>query len=228
MHKSLNFAELAAAGVGQVLCCDLDTVFLGDVEQLFDRYAGRDVVGREEVHSGRSVHGADATFIDERLLAHVAGHLGRTVVPPLNTGVVLYSQRAVKRLAGAMSVFVDDVWRLLCGMTIEGYPNSGVADDPVFEWMPAVRRGADRSDLARALPYPSSNAWLVEEVAWWLALGAVPDLSFGDFSPLDVAQSNEFLAASPTQSPWTICHYFSRNLGEIVGWLQRSSLAAAV
>ena len=27
LHKNLNFGELAAAGAGQVLCCDLDTIY---------------------------------------------------------------------------------------------------------------------------------------------------------------------------------------------------------
>ncbi len=56
----------------QVLCCDLDTIFFTDVEVVFDRYAGPDVVAREEVYSGRSIHGADRAFIDEPLLEHLA------------------------------------------------------------------------------------------------------------------------------------------------------------
>src|SRR5918995_6755422 len=62
LHKNLNFAELAAAGVRQVLCCDLDTIFFTDVEFIFERYAGPHVVAREEVYSGRSIHGADCAF----------------------------------------------------------------------------------------------------------------------------------------------------------------------
>jgi hypothetical protein len=225
VHKGLNFSELAAADFDQVLCCDLDTLFLGDVDALFDRYGGPDVVAREEVHSGRSVHGADPTFIDETLLAYIARHGGRTFIPPFNTGVVLYNNRVVHRLAAAMPTFVDDVWRLLCGLTIEGFPNAGIADDPAFEWMPTVRRDANRMDLARALPVPSNNAWIVEEIAWWLALGSVPRLTYADFSPTDVAQTNEFSAAAPDRSSWTVCHYFSRNLTAMSNWLHQSALA---
>lgn len=227
VHKGLNFAELAAADFGQVLCCDLDTVFLGDVDVLFDRYGGPDVVAREEVHCERSIHGADPTFINETLFVYIASHLGRKVVPPFNTGVVLYNNRVVRRLADVMSTFVDDVWRLLCGLTIDGFANAGTADDPAFEWMPAVRRDADRIDLSRALPVPSNNAWIVEEIAWWLTLGSVPGLTYGDFSPHDVAQTNEFIVAAPDRSTWTVCHYFSRNLAAIAGWLNHSTFAEA-
>jgi hypothetical protein len=227
VHKGLNFSELAAADFNQVLCCDLDTLFLGDVDVLFDRYGGPDVVAREEVHSGRSVHGADSTFIDEALLAHIARHVGRTFIPPFNTGVVLYNNRIVRRLATVMPTFVDDVWRLLCGLTIDGFPNAGTADESVFEWMPAVRRDADRLDLARALPVPSNNAWIVEEIAWWLALGSVPGLTYADFLPTDVAQTNEFAMAAPERSSWTVCHYFSRNLAALSAWLYQSALARA-
>jgi len=47
LHKKLNFAELAAAGTEQVLCCDLDTIFFTDVDVVFDRYTGPDVVARD-------------------------------------------------------------------------------------------------------------------------------------------------------------------------------------
>ena len=80
---------------------------------LFERYAGPDVVAREEVYSGRSIHGADCAFIDEPLLERLAGHLGRAVVPPFNLGVVLYNHGVVARLAGIMATFLDDAWRLM-------------------------------------------------------------------------------------------------------------------
>jgi hypothetical protein len=221
LHKNLNFAELAAAGVGQVLCCDLDTIFRTDVDVVFDRYAGPDVVAREEVYSGRSIHGADHAFIDELLLKRLADHLGRAVVPPFNLGVVLYNNGVVRRLAGIMSTFLDDVWRLMSGLTVRGFPNADAAGSASFPWMADVRRLASDVDRQRALPFPSNNGWIVEEVAWWLALGAVPGLTRADFAPHDVAQNGEVLGTPLDRSTWAICHYYSHNLTRVVEWLRR-------
>lgn len=225
LHKHLNFAELAAADVDQVLCCDLDTIFLGNVDGLFDRYAGPDVVAREEVYSGRSLHGADRAFIDESLLGHIARHLGRAGVPPFNLGVVLYNNGSVGRLARVMSTFIDDTWRLMTGLTVGGFPNTEVAGGVSFPWMAAVRTHASHADRQRVLPFPSNNGWLVEEVAWWLTLGSVPSLTFADFSPQDVAQNGEVLSTPLDRSTWMLCHYYSHNLARIVEWLEQSALA---
>lgn len=220
LHKNLNFAELAAAGVEQVLCCDLDTIFFTDVEAVFGRYAGPDVVAREEVYSSRSVHGTDRAFIDEPLLEHLARHFGRAVVPPFNLGVVLYNHGVVGRLTAVMSTFLDDAWRLLTGLTVREFPNSHVADGATFPWMDDVRRHASDADRQRALPFPSNNAWIVDEVAWWLALGSIPCLTRADFDARDVAQNGEVLGTPRDQATWALCHYYSHNLTRVVEWLQ--------
>jgi hypothetical protein len=226
LHKNLNFAELAAAGVRQVMCCDLDTIFFTDVEDVFERYAGPDVVAREEVYSGRSIHGADCAFIDEPMLERLAGHLGRTVVPPFNLGVVLYNHGVVARLAGIMATFLDDAWRLMTGLTIREFPNSDVAGNASFPWMADVTRRASDADRQRALPFPSNNGWIVEEVAWWLALGSIPGLTRADFAACDVAQNGEVLATPRNHAPWALCHYYSHNLARVVEWLWSSRAAA--
>jgi hypothetical protein len=226
LHKSLNFAELAAAGAQQVLCCDLDTVFFADVGVLFDRYAAHHVVAREEVYSRRSHHGADHSFIDEALLEHIAAHLGRAVVPPINLGVVLYNHGIVAQLAAVMPTFLDDAWRLMTGLAIHGSPNVGAAGNNPFPWIADVARLADGADRQRAVPFPSSNGWIVEEVAWWLALGSMPGLQQADFSALDVAQNGEVLSTPREQAPWVMCHYYSHNLERVIEWLQRQPSSA--
>lgn len=220
LHKNLNFAELAAASTQQVLCCDLDTIFFADVEVVFERYAGPDVVAREEVYSGRSVHGADSAFINEPLLERLASYLGRTVVPPFNLGVVLYNHGVGARLAGIMATFLDDAWRLVTGLTIHEFPNSDAAGDASFPWMADVTRRASVADRQRALPFPSNNGWLVEEVAWWLALGSIPGLTQADFAACDVAQNGEILATPRDRAPWAVCHYYSHNLERVLEWLR--------
>jgi hypothetical protein len=227
LHKSLNFTELAAVGAQQVLCCDLDTVFFADVATLFDRYAGPHVVAREEVYCGRSRHGADRSFIDEPLLEDIAVHLGRAVVPPINMGVVLYNHGIVAHLAAVMPTFLDDAWRLMTGLTMAGSPNVDVAGNASSPWLADVAQRADETDRQRALPFPSSNGWIVEEVAWWLALGSLPGLQQADFSALDVAQNGEVLSTPPEQAPWVMCHYYSHNLERVIEWLQRQPSNAA-
>jgi hypothetical protein len=226
LHKGLNFAELAAAGAQQVLCCDLDTIFFSDVELIFERYAGPDVVAREEVYSSRSLHGADRNFIDEALLEQVAGHLGRSVVPPTNLGVVLYNHGVVARLAAIMPTFLDDAWRLMTGLTMPGFPNVDVAGGASFAWMVDVRRHTSDSARQRALPFPSNNGWIVDEIAWWLALGSVPGLTYADFSTQDVAQNGEMLSTPCHQAPWALCHYYSHNLERVLEWLARHPSSA--
>jgi hypothetical protein len=228
LHKHLNFAELAAAGAAQVLCCDLDTVFFGDVARLFDHDTNAHVVAREEVFSSRSAHGADRAFIDEPLLAQTAHALGRATFAPINLGVVLYNHGVVSHLAQVMPTFVDDAWRLMCGLTMPGWPNAhaaGRADQ--FAWMSDVRRRAGDADLARALPFPSNNGWIVEEIAWWLALGSIPGLTQADFRACDVAQNGEVLSTPPDRAAWVMCHYYSHNLGRVVEWLQQPQAQAA-
>ncbi len=193
LHKFLNFRELARTGARQILFCDCDTVFFDDVERLFDRYGDADVVAREEVHSGRSIHGVDRTFIDEPLLARIAAADGAAVVPPFNLGVVLFNHGVWRELARLDALIVDSAWRLTAG----------------------------------ALPFPSTNWWILDEVALWLALGHVPRVRTADFAPGDVAQNGEFARTDPRAAGWILCHYYSQNMHRIEAWLAGELAARA-
>ena len=192
LHKFLNFRELARTGARQILFCDCDTVFFSDVEALFDRYGDADVVAREEVHSSRSIHGVDRTFIDEPLLARIAAADGAAVVAPFNLGVVLFNHDAWHRLGPLDALILDYAWRFKAG----------------------------------ALPFPSTNWWILDEVALWLALGHAPGLRTADFLPSDVAQNGEFMRADPRGAGWVLCHYYSQNMGRIDAWLAGERAAA--
>ncbi len=221
LHKFLNFRELSAAGASQVLFCDCDTVFFRDVEELFDSYGGADVVAREEVHSGRSPHGADRAFIDEPLLASLASMDGAAVIAPFNLGVVLFNNRVTRVLTALDWVIVDYAWRFVMWMAM--HPASGAAARyGEFAGVQAVRGLASANDVARALPFPSVNRWILDEVAFWLALGHVGGLRTADFDPADVAQNGEFAAAEATAPGWVLCHYYSQNTGRLSAWLRRN------
>lgn len=219
LHKFLNFEALADAGYDQVLCCDLDTVFGGDVGRLFERYgAAATVVAREEVHSGRSPYGADATFIDERLLIHVGAGLGVSPLPPFNLGVVLFNRPNWRHLAALEDTFLDIAWRFATWMAL--HPVDATSTYAEFQgWHEAVA-SMTTHDVERALPFPSSNRWILDEAALWLALGHLPGVTAADFSPHDVAQNGEFAHSDPAAPGWTLCHYFSHSLDRVEDWLE--------
>jgi hypothetical protein len=225
LHKFLNFRELATAGASEALFLDCDTIFFDDVERLFDRYAGADVAAREEVHTSRSRHGIDRDFIDEPLLARLAAAEGAVAIPPFNLGVVLFGRGVVATLAAYEPLFVDYAWRF--AVWIAQHPAAG-ASAAFGEFLGAAEALALTTPdaLARALPYPSTNRWILEEVALWMSLGHVPGLRVVDFDRCDVAENGEFTAAHPAEAGWVLCHYYSQNAARIDAWLRARPEAA--
>ena len=222
LHKFLNFRELTRIGPSQVLCCDCDTVFFGDVERLFDLYGTAHVVAREEVHSGRSAYGSDRTFIDEPLLAEIARRERVASIAPFNLGVVLFNEGTWRAVAALEGVFVDYAWRFATWMA--QHPAEGLAAAyGEFVGAEAAGQAAGATDVARALPYPSANRWILDEFALWLTLGRVHGLRTADFRATDVAQNGEFARSDPRSAGWILCHYFSQNVQRIDQWIQDGS-----
>jgi hypothetical protein len=219
LHRFLNFRELAAAGATQALYLDCDTIFFGDVAALFDRYAGADVVGREEVHTSRSHYGADRSFVDEPLLARLAANEGAVAIAPFNLGVVLFNRGVVRTLAAYEALFTDYAWRF--ALWTAQHPADGAAAG-FGEFLGAAEALAlaTPDQLGRALPYPSTNRWILDEVALWMTLGHVPGLRTADFDRGDVAENGEFATADPASAGWVVCHYYSQNAARIDAWLR--------
>lgn len=218
LHKFLNFGALAGTDAGQALYCDCDTVFRADVDRLFDACTEADLYAREEVHSGRSRYGPDPAFLDEHLLQVVAHSLGVVAVPPFNTGAVLLNHRVWEVLGTLDKWFLDCAWHLLVWISLHPEHTAG-SGYGTLDAVESARELAIPDQLARALPFPSANQWILEEVAAWLTLGAVPWLTTADFSPADVVQNGEFTGSRPHRSDWTLCHYFSNNLNAVAAWL---------
>jgi hypothetical protein len=217
LHRFLNFGALAAAGVSQTLYLDCDTVFFDDVTVLMDRYAGAHVAGREEVHTSRSRHGVDRSFVDEPLLAELAASQGAAAIPPFNLGVVLFTGGVIGALAQLERLFVDYAWRF--ALWTAQHPVAGAAAGfGEFLGAEEARAIATPDQLARALPYPSVNRWILDEVALWLTLGHIPGLRTTDFDHRDVAENGEFAAGDPAD--WVVCHYYSQNVTRIDEWLR--------
>lgn len=217
LHKFLNFGRLA--GVERVLCCDCDTLFRDDVERLFDGYRDADVYAREEVHSARSAYGPNREFLDEPALRRLAASLAVGFVPPFNTGVVLLNHHRAADLGRLDEWFVQCVWHLVVWMSLHPEHTAGTGYG-TLDGVAQAHALASRSQRSHALPYPSANQWIVEEVATWLALGAVPGLSVDRFAPSDVPQNGELadprLAAA---ADWLVCHYFSTEPTTALTWL---------
>jgi hypothetical protein len=180
LHRVLSFGALPE-GPGQVLYLDCDTYCFGDIEAVFARYGHRHLFAREEPGSRRSPHGYDPSYIDEDALAALAAQCGVAFVPPYNAGVVMMNGGLWRRLAELYAEFLDRIWRL----------------------------SPERPDGAPGLAYPSSNAWIIDEVALWLTLGRFPDLTHGAFDPGDVAQNGEFRdRLAQARPPW-LAHYYT-------------------
>jgi hypothetical protein len=197
-----------------VLYLDCDTHFVGDVAALFDHYSIADFYAREEPHSSRSPLGSDPNYLNERRLGQLARAEGVRVVPPYNLGVCLMNNRAWISIASTRSKFLRLVSRFIVGLHL--------ADGADIHLPTAVRLRLERRltslDRSTALSYPSSNTWIVEQVAMWLALGSIPGFTHGRFSPKDVAQGAEFMKYKRGGFGGTLCHYFSRNEDQFRTW----------
>lgn len=216
LHKFLNFGQLG--GHQRTLYCDCDTLFADDVAGLFSAYTTADVYAREEVHSTPSRYGPNREFLDEPALARLAVSLGVAFVPPFNTGVVLVNHGRAADLALLEQWFVSCVWHFMIWMSLVPQHAAGTGYG-TLDGIEQAHRRATHEQVTRALPYPSANQWIVEEVATWLALGAVPGLRIGQFSPADVPQNGEL--ADPALGPdrWLVCHYFSTDPSTAQAWL---------
>jgi hypothetical protein len=217
LHKYLNFSSIAGNGYEQVLCCDCDTVFAGDVAELFRRYGWvAPVVAREEIHSSRSPYGYDPAFIDEQQLARLGAATGVTPLAPFNLGVVLFNRIDWGELAAIEDRFIDIAWRLATWMAMHPVgPDHRYAE---FQGLREAAATMTADDIARALPFPSANRWILDEVALWLTLGHLRSVTNADFSPDDVAQNGEFARSDPRCPPWILCHYFSHSLERVEAW----------
>jgi hypothetical protein len=211
LHKILSLRHCPTEGVDQVLYLDCDTFFFGDVDALFDLYRGRHFLAREEPGSRRSHYGYNAGYIDEDALAGLARREGRVPVPPYNTGIFLMNGGLWNHLRALADEFLVCAWRLMVGLRFASLLGASPDDTVVC----LLDRHVTDEDRRRHLAYPSSNAWIVEEIALWLTLGRVAGLTHDVFHRTHVIQNGEVLALAPRSGPLPIvAHYFS-------GWEER-------
>jgi hypothetical protein len=212
LHKLLSLRGLLPAeALTRLIYLDCDTYFFGDVAALAARYSSRDWYAREEPGSSRSHHGYDPGYLNEQALAGVAHSMGLVQVPPYNTGVVVLDAALARTLVTLLDDFIWYAWRLLVGMCL-WHPGL-MAGDAVAR---LVRDTSGPGDRRLALPYPSSNPWIIEEIATWLTLGRVPGMSHGLLRRDDVAQSNEY-ATGP--DGLIVAHYYTSAQDQFFAYL---------
>jgi hypothetical protein len=208
-HKFLSLVHSPLQNAAQIVYLDCDTFFFDDIERMMDRNASCDLCAREEPRSRRSHYGYDESHIDEALLSEIAQREGLRPILPFNSGVCILNNGIWHALESIRLLNLDLAWRLLTGCEL-GAKNPYSRDQKIRS---SVLSELTSYDHKRAIPYPSSNAWIIEQIALWLALGRLPQFSFGLLSREDVLQGGEF---RETQIPLTrsiVVHYFS-NLQE--------------
>lgn len=204
-HKFLVLTHSPARAANQILYLDCDTFFFDDVAKLFNRYESFDWCAREEPTSRASHSACDPSHLDERSFESQARAAGLHYVYPCNTGFCLMNRATWERLDALRTVYLELAWRLLIGRLLAVARPSAWESELRAATMSRITNG----DRFRALPFPSQNHWIIDEIALWLTLGHIPNLSQGLLHRDDVAQGSEFGEAL---RPGWLCiaaHYFS-------------------
>jgi len=204
-HKFLALKNLPLQDLTQLLYLDCDTFFFDNPDILFDRYATHDWYAREEYMSLKSDLGYDPKHIDELLLQYIARSETLSYVPPFNSGVCLLNRGIWLSLNAVGKTYLDMAWRLLCGRVLGGH-EYGMHDSRIRE---AVMDVVTDSDRSHALPYPSANDWIIEQIALWLTLGTLPHLSLGTFPPSQVCQGQESENILGSGHRCVLAHYYT-------------------
>jgi hypothetical protein len=201
LHKWMNFHKLAPLHPSQVLQVDCDTFFFDDVEILFDCYSDCHYYGREEPQSKASHHGYNPRYLDEDKLIALARREGASPVNPYNIGVSLLNHGLWSELAKRTAMFLGYVFRFVAGMGRNPQTRGKLWPDLANVVMVDLFEQPDTNDL----PFPSSNLWIMDQVALWLTMGHVPGLTHGCFSRDHILQGGEHNESGETK---VIHHYF--------------------
>jgi hypothetical protein len=204
-HKFLVLRHSPARAANYILYLDCDTFFFDDVETLFRCYGSFDWCAREEPTSRVSHLPSNHFHLDEECFESVARAAGLHYVYPCNTGFCLMNRATWERLDELRIVYLDLAWRLLVARQLAMKRPSRWESEIYAATMPRVTNW----DRSRALPFPSQNHWIIDEIALWLTLGHIPNLSQVLLHRDDVAQGSECVEALRPGWPCVAAHYFS-------------------
>jgi len=203
LHKFLVLSEADTSGLSQALYVDCDTFFFHDPEVLFES-GDFHWSAREAPTSRLCPHQYDPANINEEMIERIVAAEGLRWVHPFNAGVCLLNNGIWETFRQLRETFFDTVWRLLVGRHCWT-----LAEQQDYQIRNAVLGLASRRDIQRALPYPSQNFWILEEIALWLTLGHVQNLAQGFLDRRKVAQGYECVNAVRTGLVPVLAHYFT-------------------
>jgi hypothetical protein len=201
LHKWMNFHKLVPLRPAQVLQIDCDTFFFDDVEILFERYADCHFYAREEPWSRASPHGYDPNYIDEDKLFALERREGAIQVNPYNIGVSVLNHDLWSEMANRCEMFLSYAYRFAACMARNPQTRGKLWPELAEVVLMDLIEQPDVGDL----PFPSSNVWILDQVALWLTLGHVPGLTHGRLSTDHVLQNGEHNEDCETK---VVHHYF--------------------
>lgn len=218
LHKWLALAELPQAPGDQILYVDNDTFFFDDPTPLFERCAAMDFYAREEPFSSRSHAGYRSEHIDEPALFALAEAEGRAPLPTYNLGVVLLNNALCVRLGGVLPDFFALVGRFCAGTVRDMDPKAWVGMPWLDHLAANLSRLGGEGGVGEPLAYPSSNTWIVEQLALLLAFGKLAGFSHGMLTQEEVAQGVEFHFLHHDRPLPPLAHYYSSNKQPFFDW----------
>lgn len=201
LHKWLNLSELEPLAPSQILQADCDTFFFDDVGRLFEGYSERQFYAREEPASKASHYSYDPSYVDEDALFTLARREGAAEVNPYNIGVCVLNHGLWTEIATRSEKFLSYVFRFITCMA--GNPQTR---EKLWPGLTAflAQDLAEEPEVSE-LPFPSSNPWILDQVALWLTLGQIPGLTHGFLSREHVLQGGEQAGHRRTE---VVHHYF--------------------
>lgn len=218
IHKWLNFSELERLAPSQILQTDCDTFFFDDVSLLFEHYSERQFYAREEPGSKASHYGYDPFYVNEDALFTLARREGAVEINPYNIGVCILNYGLWTEIAKRNDMFLSYIFRFVASMARNPQTREKLWPDLAELLAQDLVEEPEVSEL----PFPSSNLWILEQVALWLTLGRISGLTHGFLSRKHVIQGAEEAGPSKTK---VVHHYYGMDkiafLSEIskpVGW----------
>ncbi len=129
-------------------------------------------------------------------------HTGR-FVPPFNTGVCLIRRALRHAMSRRLPELLDFHARL----------EAARPDSPAnATTLPPIKS-------------PTTNTWIHEEVALWLALGRCRGMTMGYFRPEHVIHSMEFVDVDPAMHVPIVCHHFNNHREAFDTWMHHNARA---
>lgn len=187
LHKFLFLLQFRQLKPTQVLYVDTDTFFFDDPARLFEQCREQDIYARLENYTSPQTLTLRPGYFRPEVYAELATNLNSRVITPFNTGVMLLNNRIWERFAVESQNYLSYVLSFSdpeSSASIPGYP---------------------------ALPYPTSNRWIRDQVAFWLVLGRLADFTFAEFTPTQLLMGAEEIDNPKHFSKPVLSHYFSQN-----------------